>query len=94
MFVSAGFVIASLAETTRRYAERDAGYLAGLGVGAWSGLMMIMPLFGRLFDRGQFRTAFAVAASAPAIGWLAWLTATRSRRSLGRAARSKRPVAS
>jgi ACS family hexuronate transporter-like MFS transporter len=85
MFVSAGFVIASLAETTRRYAERDAGYLAGLGAGSWSGLMMIMPLFGRLFDRGEFHTAFAIAASAPAIGWLTWLTATRSRRSLAAA---------
>jgi MFS transporter, ACS family, hexuronate transporter len=81
MFVSAGFVIVSLAETTRRHAERDAGYLAGLGVGAWSGLMMVMPVFGRLFDRGHFRTAFTMAALSPAIGWLTWLAASRTRRS-------------
>jgi MFS transporter, ACS family, hexuronate transporter len=80
MFVSAGFVIVSLAETTRRHAERDAGYLSGLGVGAWSGLMMVMPIFGRLFDRAQFRTAFAMAALSPTIGWLLWIIATRSRR--------------
>jgi ACS family hexuronate transporter-like MFS transporter len=80
MFVSAGFVIVSLAETTRRHAERDAAYLSGLGVGAWSGLMMVMPVFGRLFDRGHFRTAFAVAALSPAIGWLIWLVASRARR--------------
>jgi MFS transporter, ACS family, hexuronate transporter len=80
MFVSAGFVIVSLTETTRRHAERHAGYLAGLGVGSWSGLMMVMPVFGRLFDRGDFRTAFAMAAACPPTGWLVWLAATRSRR--------------
>jgi ACS family hexuronate transporter-like MFS transporter len=83
MFVSAGFVIVSLTETTRRHAERHAGYLAGLGVGAWSGLMMVMPVFGRLFDRGDYRAAFAMAAACPPIGWLLWLTAT------ARAARSR-----
>jgi ACS family hexuronate transporter-like MFS transporter len=77
MFVSAGFVIVSLAETTRRHAERDAGYVSGLGVGAWSGLMMVMPIFGRLFDRGEFGTAFAMAALCPTIGWLLWLAARR-----------------
>jgi ACS family hexuronate transporter-like MFS transporter len=80
MFVSAGFVIVSLSETTRRHAERDAGYLAGLGAGSWSGLMMVMPVFGRLFDRGDFRTAFAMAAVSPGIGWLTWLVASRVRR--------------
>jgi MFS transporter, ACS family, hexuronate transporter len=79
MFVSAGFVIVSLTETTRRHPERHAGYLAGLGVGAWSGLMMLMPVFGRLFDRGDFRTAFAMAAVCPPIGSLLWLAATRAR---------------
>jgi ACS family hexuronate transporter-like MFS transporter len=77
MFVAAGFVIVSLAETTRRHAERDAGYVSGLGVGAWSGLMMVMPIFGRLFDRGEFGTAFAMAALCPTIGWLLWLAARR-----------------
>jgi MFS transporter, ACS family, hexuronate transporter len=80
MFVSAGFVIVSLTETTRRHDERHAGYLAGLGVGAWSGLMMLMPVFGRLFDLGDFRTAFALAAACPPIGWLIWLAARTSER--------------
>ncbi len=85
MFVSAGFVIVALAETTRRHAEGDAGYLAGLGAGSWSGLMMLMPLFGRLFDRGEFRGAFAMAAGAPPVGWLLWMLSRRSEREGGRA---------
>jgi ACS family hexuronate transporter-like MFS transporter len=76
MFVAAGFVIVALAETTRRHAEHHGGYLAGLGAGSWSGLMVgAMPLFGRLFDRGEYRAAFAIAAAAPALGWLAWRVA-------------------
>jgi MFS transporter, ACS family, hexuronate transporter len=74
MFVSAGFVIASLAETTRRHAQSHGAYLAGLGAGSWSGLMaLVMPVFGRLFDRAELGTAFAAAALAPAMGWLVWM---------------------
>ena len=73
MFVAAGFVIVSLTETTRRHSEDHGAYLAGLGAGSWSLLMtIIMPFFGRLFDRGAFGTAYAIAAGAPAVGWLAW----------------------
>jgi ACS family hexuronate transporter-like MFS transporter len=80
MFVSAGFVIVSLAQTTRHHAGRHGAYLAGLGAGSWSGLMtLVMPIFGRLFDRGAFQTAFCIAALAPPIGWLITLAATRAR---------------
>jgi ACS family hexuronate transporter-like MFS transporter len=75
MFVAAGFVIASLAETTRRHASEHGAYLAGLGAGSWSGVMaLVMPVFGRLFDRGAYGAAYAVAAAAPMIGWLLWRT--------------------
>jgi ACS family hexuronate transporter-like MFS transporter len=78
MFVSAGFVILSLADTTRRHADDQAALLAGLGAGAWSGLMtVVMPIFGRLFDRREFSAAFAIAALSPCIGWLAWRVSTR-----------------
>ncbi len=76
MFVSAGFVIVALAETTERHSVQHGAYLAGLGAGSWSGLMAVaMPIFGRLFDRGEYGTAYALAASAPAVGWLLWLAA-------------------
>jgi ACS family hexuronate transporter-like MFS transporter len=70
MFVSAGFVIVSLAEVTRRTSERHAAFLSGIGAGAWSGLMtLVMPHFGRLFDRGQYGAAYALATAAPILGW-------------------------
>jgi ACS family hexuronate transporter-like MFS transporter len=76
MFVSAGFVIVSLAETTERHSTQHGAYLAGLGAGSWSGLMAVtMPIFGRLFDRSQYGTAYTVAAAAPAVGWICWLAA-------------------
>ncbi len=79
MFASAGFVIVSLAETTRRHAGQHGAYLAGLGAGSWSGLMALaMPVFGRLFDRNDYGAAFVVAAMAPSIGWLGWNAARRT----------------
>jgi MFS transporter, ACS family, aldohexuronate transporter len=73
MFVAAGFVIASLSETTRRHASQHSAYLAGLGAGSWSGTMALaMPVFGRLFDRGGYGAAYAVAAVMPMFGWLVW----------------------
>jgi ACS family hexuronate transporter-like MFS transporter len=76
MFASAGFVIVSLAETTQRHSTQHAAYLAGLGAGSWSGLVAVaMPIFGWLFDRGQYGTAYAIAAAAPATGWLCWRAA-------------------
>jgi ACS family hexuronate transporter-like MFS transporter len=77
MFVAAGFVIVSLAETTQRHSVAHGAYLAGLGAGSWSGVVAVaMPIFGRLFDRDEYRTAYVVAACAPAVGWLLWLAAT------------------
>jgi ACS family hexuronate transporter-like MFS transporter len=75
-FISAGFVIVALAETTRRHASQHSAYLAGLGAGSWSGVMAVMmPVFGRLFDRGAYGTAYGLAATAPVVGWLLWRTA-------------------
>ena len=79
MFASAGFVIVSLAETTRRHSARSGAYLAGLGAGSWSGLMALaMPVFGRLFDRDEYEAAFVAAAAAPTLGCLCWFAARRA----------------
>jgi ACS family hexuronate transporter-like MFS transporter len=73
MFASAGFVIVSLTETTRRHSVEHGAYLAGLGAGSWSALMMIaMPMFGRMLDRADYRAAYAIAAVCPMIGGLGW----------------------
>ena len=79
MFVAAGFVIASLAETTRRHSLAHSAYIAGLGAGSWSGAMAIlMPIFGRLFDRGAYQVAYAIAAAAPTLGSLLWWALARA----------------
>ncbi len=73
MFASAGFVIVSLTETTRRHSVEHGAYLAGLGAGSWSALMMIaMPMFGRLLDRADYGVAYAIAAVCPMMGGLGW----------------------
>jgi ACS family hexuronate transporter-like MFS transporter len=78
MFVASGFVIVSLAETTRRHTSQNSAYLAGLGAGSWSGVVaLVMPMFGRLLDRGKYTAAYAIAAGAPLLGWLAWRSLSR-----------------
>jgi ACS family hexuronate transporter-like MFS transporter len=73
MFVSAGFVIASLAEVTRRHAASHGAFLAGLGAGGWSGGMALaMPVFGRMFRTHDYAAAYAITAATPVIGWLVW----------------------
>jgi ACS family hexuronate transporter-like MFS transporter len=77
MFASAGFVIVSLTETTRRHSVEHGAYLAGLGAGSWSGLMMLaMPMFGHLLDRAEYGASYAIAAVCPLVGGLAWRALT------------------
>jgi MFS transporter, ACS family, hexuronate transporter len=84
MFVAAGFVIVSLSEITHRHSTAHGGLLAGVGAGAWSGVVALaMPVFGRLFDRGAYAAAYAIATAAPVAGWLVWTVLDRSLPSLG-----------
>jgi hypothetical protein len=47
--------------------------VAGLASASWSMLVAVaMPFFGRTFDQGRYATAFAAAAGAPLVGFLAW----------------------
>lgn len=82
MFVASGFVIVSLSEITHRYSTRHGAYLAGIGAGTWSGLAaLVMPIFGRLFDRGHYGAAYVLATGAPVAGWLAWTALSTPMRS-------------
>jgi ACS family hexuronate transporter-like MFS transporter len=76
MFVAAGFLILPIAYATHVYSRAYSGLIAGLGAGAWSAAVaVIMPIFGRLFDRHRTGTAFVLAAVFPIAGYLAWLWA-------------------
>jgi len=73
MFISAGFIIGSLAYANSHYANSHGGLIAGVGAGSWSALVaIVMPPFGRLFDLHMYQTAFLVAALFPVVGYAAW----------------------
>lgn len=79
MFVSAGFIIGSLAYANSYYSVRHAGLIAGLGAGSWSALLaVVMPGFGRLFDLHLYSAAFLGASLFPVAGYLVWWILSRS----------------
>ncbi len=77
-FAAGGFIILTVGWTTRVYASSDSGLVAGLGAGAWSLMVaVIMPVFGRLFDKGRFDVGFALAAAFPVLGFGTWWVVNR-----------------
>jgi MFS transporter, ACS family, hexuronate transporter len=78
MFVAGGFIILAMAYATRTFSGAHSGLIAGLGAGAWSGVVaLLMPLFGRLFDLHRWDAAFMFAAFSPVLGYGFWLWASR-----------------
>lgn len=72
MFVTGGFVIFSLKYAMRCYPGSQA-LLAGLGSGAWSGLVaLMMPIVGSFFDAGRYALIFATVACTPVVGAALW----------------------
>ncbi len=73
MFMSAGFIIGSVAYATTHYSMRHAGLIAGLGAGAWSAVIaVVMPGLGKLFDLHAFNSAFTLVALFPVAGFGLW----------------------
>jgi MFS transporter, ACS family, hexuronate transporter len=80
MFAASGFIILPVAYATRVFSSAHAGLIAGLCAGAWSGAVaLIMPVFGRFFDRARFDLGFVLAAALPPLGYLAWALLARLR---------------
>jgi ACS family hexuronate transporter-like MFS transporter len=89
MFVSAGFVVLSVAYATGVYSGGHAGLIAGAGAGSWSLVLgLMMPFFGRLFDQRRFDEAFLIAAAVPMVGYVGWLWLSRGARAILPAERS------
>jgi ACS family hexuronate transporter-like MFS transporter len=77
MFAAAGFVMCSLKYGLQHY-PRDQALLAGVGAGAWSGLVaLVMPIIGTLFDAGRYSTAFIGVACLPLVGTAIWAAVSR-----------------
>jgi MFS transporter, ACS family, hexuronate transporter len=80
MFVAAGFIILSVSYASSVYSPEHSGFIAGVGAGAWSAVVaVVMPLFGRLFDRQQYDAAFLLAAGFPVLGFGLWWVLSRGR---------------
>ena len=80
MFTTSGFIIGGIAFAQRIFATRHSGLIAGLGAGSWSAsVALVMPYAGRLFDRHRYDESFALAASLPVVGYIAWLLLKRKR---------------
>ena len=79
MFITAGFIIGSVAHVTHVYSTRYSGLIAGLGAGSWSALVaLLMPGIGRLFDLQLYGTAFLLTSLTPALGLLLWISLKKS----------------
>jgi ACS family hexuronate transporter-like MFS transporter len=73
MFVAAGFIILSVSYATSVYSIAHSGFIAGVGAGAWSAVVaIIMPVFGRMFDRQLYEAAFLLATGLPVAGFVLW----------------------
>lgn len=78
MFVASGYIIGAMSYATSLYSSRHAGFIAGLGAGAWSAAVaLIMPVFGHLFDGHHWSAAFTLAAAFPFAGSALWLALNR-----------------
>jgi ACS family hexuronate transporter-like MFS transporter len=78
MFAASAFVIISISYATAIYSTSRSGFIAGVGAGSWSALVaVVMPIFGRLFDRHQYEAAFIIAAAFPVVGYFLWMLLNR-----------------
>ena len=81
MFVAAGFIILPISYASSIYSTEHSGFIAGAGAGAWSAVVaVVMPLFGRLFDRQYYDAAFLLAAGFPVLGFALWWLFSREPR--------------
>lgn len=83
MFISAGFIIGSLAAANAYYSRAHSGLIAGLAAGSWSALVaVVMPGFGWLFDRQLYTLSFDLACAFPVAGYLIWRILNREPRAV------------
>ncbi len=73
MFVAGGFVVLSLSQGMATQPAANTGFLAGVCVAAWSlATAFLMPVIGRMFDRGEYTSTFWLVAAFPVLGTFLW----------------------
>lgn len=81
MFMTSGFIIPSIGHAARIVPPGATGLIGGLGAGSFGvTTALTAPVFGRLFDRQDYGTAFLIASVFPVIGFGAWAWANKRRR--------------
>lgn len=79
MFVADGFVVLSLRVGARQYDKDQTGLVAGIGSGSWAAVLAIlMPIYGRFFDRHWYAAVFISMSLLPAAGTALWIALQRS----------------
>jgi MFS family permease len=74
MFIAGGFVVLTLADGLERQPRENAGFLAGFCISGWALTTgILMPILGKLFDRGRYAAGFWVVAGLPVLGMLLWM---------------------
>lgn len=80
MFGTGAFIIPAVSYATAVFGSRQSSFIGGLGAGSFSLIhAILMPGFGKLFDRGEFAFAFYLAMGFPALGLLLWQWLNRGR---------------
>lgn len=81
MFVTGAYIVGGISYATSVFGSRQAGLIAGLGAGSFSAFTaIVMPVFGRMLDRGLLAETFWLAVAFPVLGTLVWLTASGTSR--------------
>lgn len=73
MFGTGAFIIPAVSYATAVFGSRQSSFIGGLGAGSFSLMHAIMmPGFGKLFDRGEYWIAFYLAMVCPLLGLGVW----------------------
>jgi MFS transporter, ACS family, aldohexuronate transporter len=73
MFIASGFVILALRYGMGVYSSDHVALVAGIGAGSWSAIVaLVMPVIGRMFDRGAYSHAFYLVIAIPVLGFIGW----------------------
>ncbi|HSS98809.1 MAG TPA: MFS transporter [Terriglobales bacterium] len=79
MFIASGFVILALRYGMSVYSADHVALVAGIGAGSWSAIVaLVMPVIGRMFDRGAYAQTFYLIIAIPLIGFVGWYIFSKS----------------
>ena len=77
-FIADGFVVLSLRVGSHLYPRGQTALVGGIGSGAWSAVLaLVLPVYGRLFDRSWYTAIFVSMSLLPTAGTLLWLWLSR-----------------